>query len=71
MAERGVTVHVTTLAKWKTTTQMLAVLALLGAHAEPGFEPLLIIGERLLWLATGLTLYTGWQYWQGSKHHLK
>ena len=71
MAERNIVVHVTALAKWKTATQMLATLALLLAHALSDAGTFLLAGQLLLWLATALTLITGWQYIRGSFKHIK
>lgn len=59
MAERKITIHVTQLAKWKTTSQMIAVIILLIGH---GVGMSLFVGEMFLWLATGLTLWTGIHY---------
>lgn len=65
MIERQIVIHVSTLAKWKTATQMTATLVLmLGAAMQ---QPIIAqVGESLLWLATGLTLWTGWDYFKGS-----
>lgn len=68
-SSRQVIIHVTTLAKWKTAIQMVAVVVLLAAHASPQ-EAVQLAGQGLLWLATALTLLTGWQYWQGVREHL-
>ncbi|MEO0361103.1 MAG: CDP-diacylglycerol--glycerol-3-phosphate 3-phosphatidyltransferase [Pseudomonadota bacterium] len=50
---------VTLLAKWKTTAQMAAFGVLLIAGALPG---LATPGIALLWIAAGLTVATGWDY---------
>lgn len=65
MAERQIIIHVSQMAKWKTATQMIAVLVLmLGATLNQ--EIISKAGESLLWLATGLTVWTGWDYFKGS-----
>lgn len=70
MAERHITIHVSKLAKWKTTTQLVACVALLAAHA--GMHDVLpVVGSAALWLACVLTLITGWQYTYASLKHLK
>lgn len=70
MAERRIVVHVSTLAKWKTTTQMIACIALLAAHAD--LHPLAFsLGCALLWTATALTLITGAQYTCGALKHIR
>ncbi len=52
-------VHVSKLAKWKTATQMIAICALLlGGLVPYAYEA----GDILLWVATALTVITGYQY---------
>lgn len=55
----GVVLPVTSLAKWKTGAQMVALTLLLA-----GDGPLAPLGEGLLVVAAGLTLRTGWDYLQ-------
>ena len=65
LAARAVSLHVTQLAKWKTTVQMAAVGFLLPGTAgfTPGTEfTTLEFGQLLFWLAALLTLITGWDY---------
>lgn len=62
LAEISVTVHVTHLAKYKTAIQMVAVYLLLLYTAGPAELHLEVIGQFLLWVAAGLTLYTGYAY---------
>jgi CDP-diacylglycerol--glycerol-3-phosphate 3-phosphatidyltransferase/cardiolipin synthase len=63
LAELNVRVHVSRLAKWKTTLQMIALGVLLigpaGERMLPGVMP---VGAALLWLAALLTLWTGAGY---------
>jgi cardiolipin synthase (CMP-forming) len=70
LAELRVGVPVSTLAKWKTTVQMVALGFLIVA--KPTSElPInaMLIGEGLLWLAAILTLVTGYDYMTiGLKH---
>lgn len=70
MAERNVVVHVTKLAKWKTTSQMAAVILLLFIHGNGQCNVICPISEGILWLSTALTLLTGWQYFRGAIPHL-
>ncbi len=63
-----VTIHVTKLAKWKTTLQMVAI-ALLFFAGWTQFQwqagPAAFVwwaGVLLLWAAAALTVITGWQY---------
>lgn len=83
---------VTYLAKWKTTTQMVAIAVLfLGtglAYVEHGEPPL--VGEAhlpwfsaswadlatqagllLIWIAAGLTAWTGWEYFVKARPYLR
>ncbi len=36
-----------------------------------GFIPVIFIGDTLLWIAGGLTVITGWDYWRASEKHLQ
>ena len=57
-AKRGISIPASKLAKWKTFVQDLAiafcVLPVTGHHPW--------IGITTIWIATALTLYTGWRY---------
>eukprot|EP01037_Dinobryon_pediforme_P007554 gene7554-7618_t len=70
LAELRVSVPVSTVAKYKTTLQILSIGFLIvgfaGDRVVPHTE---IIGIYLLWAAALLTLYTGWDYLRaGFKH---
>ncbi|MBI3419099.1 MAG: CDP-diacylglycerol--glycerol-3-phosphate 3-phosphatidyltransferase [Proteobacteria bacterium] len=54
------------LAKAKTVTQMVAIGFLISV---PALMPLFVgmIGSFLLWVAAGLALYTGYQYWMEAR----
>ncbi len=65
---------VTPLAKWKTGFQMGALGTLLAGDTTAqflhlGFLPVSIIGEAMLWVAAGLTLWTGWDYLTAGWRH--
>jgi cardiolipin synthase len=65
---------VTPLAKWKTGFQMGALGTLLAGNTTAqflhlGFLPVSIIGEAMLWVAAGLTLWTGWDYLTAGWRH--
>jgi cardiolipin synthase len=68
LGSKNVKIHVSKLAKWKTTTQMIALGFLIPAHEyiDAG-----IAGLLLLALATVLTVVTGLDYWRGTKEYLK
>lgn len=70
LMELHVTLPVSTLAKYKTTIQMIAIGFLLSGEAGNAFLPgAHIIGLGLLWLAAMLTLATGYDYVrQGLAH---
>lgn len=63
LAALNVKIHVTQLAKWKTTLQMVALGVLLaGPAGDALFRWTSQIGLVLLWIAALLTLVTGWDY---------
>lgn len=67
LAALDVTLHVTRLAKWKTTLQMLALgllmLVPVGELLTPHFHGAAL---TLLWLAAALTFYTGYDYMRAA-----
>ncbi|MBN66922.1 MAG: hypothetical protein CMM94_05075 [Rickettsiales bacterium] len=82
MAARDVTIHVTKLAKWKTTLQLVSVgvyLFLMGLGQWPtlNITPLIAIDTLhhmaygLFWLTALLTLWTGLNYFTGTLRHLR
>ena len=67
LVEIQVSLPVTSLAKWKTGFQMVAIAILLTNTSimtllKVDFISAPFIGETLLWIAAGLTLITGWKY---------
>jgi CDP-diacylglycerol--glycerol-3-phosphate 3-phosphatidyltransferase/cardiolipin synthase len=63
LAELNVRVHVTELAKWKTTVQMIALGVLLAGPAGDTIVPgVTWTGLVMLWMAALLTLWTGFDY---------
>lgn len=65
---------VTGLAKWKTGFQMGALGTLLAGDSSARllhlqFLPVAGIGEAMLWVAAGLTLWTGWDYLVAGLRH--
>jgi cardiolipin synthase len=70
LAELNVKVHVTQLAKWKTSLQMIALGVLLaGPAADKLVSGVTIAGLVLLWLAAVLTLVTGFDYLKAAVRH--
>lgn len=62
-----VVLPVSRLAKWKTTTQLVALAVVLLERIVPGLG---LVSDVLLWLAGILTVWTGWQYLRASWPHL-
>ena len=62
-----VVLPVSRLAKWKTTTQLVALAVVLLERIVPGLG---LASDILLWLAGILTVWTGWQYLRASWPHL-
>jgi CDP-diacylglycerol--glycerol-3-phosphate 3-phosphatidyltransferase len=62
-AEQGVIIAASSLAKYKTATQLIALIFLILGAANQFFGiNWLIIGQRMIILATVLSLFSAWQY---------
>lgn len=71
LAELKVSVPVSKVAKWKTTAQLFALGFLVAGPAGDKVLPgNTMIGIALLWAAAGLTIYTGWDYFNAGIRHL-
>ncbi|MBL0371259.1 CDP-diacylglycerol--glycerol-3-phosphate 3-phosphatidyltransferase [Rhizobium sp. KVB221] len=71
LAALKVSVPVTQIAKWKTTTQMVAIGFLLaGPAGEKVLPHTTTIGLVLLWIAALLTIYTGYDYFKAGLKHV-
>jgi cardiolipin synthase len=71
LAELRVGVPVTSLAKWKTVGQLVAIGFLIAGQAGEKVLPVTVeIGIGLLWLAALLTLYTGWDYMRAGLRYM-
>jgi cardiolipin synthase len=71
LAELRVSVPVSTIAKWKTTLQLIAIGFLIAGNAGEAVLPgNVIIGIVLLWVAALLTLYTGYDYFKAGIRHV-
>ncbi len=72
LAEAAVSLPVTSVAKFKTVMQMIAIAALIaagpGEHILPGVTGASLI---VLWIAAGLTLYTGYAYLRAGLAHAR
>jgi cardiolipin synthase (CMP-forming) len=70
LAELNVKIHVTQLAKWKTTAQMTALGVLIaGPAADRIASGVSMVGGALLWAAALLTLWTGYDYLKAAVRH--
>ena len=71
LGELQVSVPVTQIAKWKTTVQLLAIGFLIAGPAGDTVIPhTTTIGIAMLWVAAGLTLYTGYDYFRAGIRHV-
>ena len=71
LAGLRVSVPVSLLAKWKTAIQLVALGFLIVGKKAPDALPAEAIGDLLLWVAGGLTIITGYDYWRASLKHFK
>lgn len=63
LAPQNIIIHVSKLAKWKTTAQMIALgFLVVGDHGNVILPETLLIGQILLSLAAILTIITGLEY---------
>lgn len=66
-----VVIHVSKLAKWKTTAQLAAIAILLLAPVlGSAAQATEWLGLIVLWIAAGLTIYTGVDYIRGGLPYL-
>ena len=70
LAGLSVSMPVSTLAKWKTVLQMIAIGFLIVGDAGPAILPVRLIGETALWIAALLTLVTGYDYLRAGIEHI-
>jgi CDP-diacylglycerol--glycerol-3-phosphate 3-phosphatidyltransferase/cardiolipin synthase len=71
LAQLEVSVPVSSVAKWKTTVQLLALGFLIcGPAGDKVLAHNTSIGLTLLWLAASLTIYTGWDYLLNGVRHI-
>ncbi|HUV32465.1 MAG TPA: CDP-diacylglycerol--glycerol-3-phosphate 3-phosphatidyltransferase [Devosiaceae bacterium] len=67
LGDQQVTVPVSTLAKYKTTLQLVATGAIMFAAVQPVLSAAAL---ALFWLAAALTIITGYRYLAGAWPHL-
>jgi CDP-diacylglycerol--glycerol-3-phosphate 3-phosphatidyltransferase len=72
LAQADVSLPVTRVAKAKTTVQVVAIAALIASSASermlPGVTTAALVG---LWVAAGLTFYTGFEYMKAGLVHAR
>ena len=72
LAGAHVGMPVTWIAKLKTVMQMAAIAALIASSATESMLPGVTRAAMLgLWLAAGLTFYTGYAYWRAGLAHIR
>jgi cardiolipin synthase (CMP-forming) len=72
LAELRVGLPVSTIAKWKTTFQLVSLgFLIVGPAGETVLPHTVDIGLVLLWLAALLTLYTGWDYMKAGMKYVE
>ena len=67
LGPRNVVIHVTQLAKWKTTLQLVAIAIVILEGLIPG---LTLVSDIVLWAAGLLTIWTGADYFRQAWPHL-
>jgi CDP-diacylglycerol--glycerol-3-phosphate 3-phosphatidyltransferase len=71
LGELQVSVPVTQIAKWKTTVQLISIGFLIAGPAGDTVVPYTTeMGIAMLWIAAGLTLYTGYDYFRAGLRHV-
>ena len=70
LAPLKVSMPVSSLAKWKTTFQLVALGALILAGAVPDQQWVHSVGLASLWAAAILTMVTGWDYLRTGIRHM-
>jgi cardiolipin synthase (CMP-forming) len=72
LAGADVSLPVTRIAKLKTTVQMTAIAALIASSASENMLPGVTMAALFgLWIASGLTFYTGFAYLQAGLRHAR
>jgi len=72
LAAADVSVPVTRIAKVKTAVQVAAIAALIASSATERMLPGVTIGALIgMWVAAGLTFYTGYAYLQAGLSHAR
>ena len=70
LAKVQVSMPVTSLAKFKTFLQLVALGILILIESGISITPIIYLGKIALWSAGILTLYTGYDYLKSGLKHL-
>ena len=71
LGELRVSVPVTKIAKWKTTVQLVSIGFLIAGPTGDTVVPhVTTVGIAMLWIAAGLTLYSGYDYFRAGIRHV-
>ena len=62
LSDINITIDVSTSAQWKTAVQMVAISLLLIGDVKNSMNSVMILGEIMLWIASILTIITGYAY---------
>lgn len=63
LGPQNIVIHVSKLAKWKTTAQMISMgFLVVGDYGNTVLPETILIGQGLLTVAAILTVITGWEY---------
>lgn len=68
LGAREIVLHVSMLAKYKTTVQLIALGICMAEPIVPGLR---LIADAALWLAAILTIWTGMGYWRSANEFMK
>jgi len=63
------TIHVTLLAKFKTTVQLIALGFAIASPITPAVWQIQMITIMLMWIAASMTVITGWDYFKKALAH--
>ena len=69
MSGHNLIIHVTQLAKFKTTFQLVALGFAIASPITPPEWKIDMITIALIWIASGITVITGWNYFKKALAH--
>jgi CDP-diacylglycerol--glycerol-3-phosphate 3-phosphatidyltransferase len=69
MSGLNLTIHVTAMAKYKTTFQLIALGSAIITPITPAFWQITTVTTILIWVAAVMTVMTGWDYLRKALAH--